>query len=146
MQKGNRRSFSGGERGRMEYKFTIYGKLPSLNEFLAAEKCLYHGYSKGNAMKAKYQKIIIQWLRVAGIKHIKSKVFINYKFYEANKKRDKDNISAVAHKFVQDALVVAGVLTNDGWQNIEGFADYFEIDKKNPRIEVTLKALKALKA
>lgn len=49
-----------------------------------------------------------------------------------------DNVSAFGRKVIQDALVVAGKLKNDGWDNIRGFCDDFAIDKEKPRIEVTI--------
>ena len=51
--------------------------------------------------------------------------------------KDKDNI-AFSKKFIQDALVLEGIIPGDGWKNIEGFVDNFFIDKQNPRIEVTI--------
>ena len=69
---------------------------------------------------------------------IKSPVQIKYCFYEPNRKRDLDNISGVAHKFIQDALVKCKVIENDGWNNITGFSDHFYVDRQNPRIEVTI--------
>ena len=69
---------------------------------------------------------------------IKPPVMIHYSFYEPDKRRDLDNIAAVAHKFIQDALVKCRVIENDGWQYIKGFSDEFRVDKHNPRIEVTL--------
>ena len=65
-------------------------------------------------------------------------VFIYYRFYEKNKRRDLDNISGFAHKVIQDALVKNGILENDGWANITGFDDNFFIDKEHPRIELTI--------
>ena len=52
-------------------------------------------------------------------------------------RRDKDNI-AFAKKFIQDSLVHAGVLQNDGWKHIEHFTDDFAVDPKNPRVEVVI--------
>ena len=72
--------------------------------------------------------------------HIEKKVHISYKWIEANQKRDLDNI-AFAKKFIQDALVQMGTLKNDGWKNIAGFDDSFDIDKENPRIIVTIEEL-----
>jgi hypothetical protein len=37
--------------------------------------------------------------------------------------------------------VAAGVLKNDGWNDIEGFNDRFYIDKANPRVEVEITEL-----
>ena len=39
-----------------------------------------------------------------------------------------------------DALVKAGVLANDGWQEIVSFADRFKVDKDNPRVEVIIES------
>ena len=69
---------------------------------------------------------------------IKSPITIHYAFYEPNRRRDLDNIAAVAHKFIQDSLVKCQVIENDGWQYIKGFSDEFHVDKHNPSIEVTL--------
>ena len=71
--------------------------------------------------------------------HIEKPVEIKYTYFEPNKKRDLDNISAFAHKVIQDGLVKGGLLANDGWMNIVGFSDDFYVDKENPRIEVTIR-------
>lgn len=49
-----------------------------------------------------------------------------------------DNISGFAHKVIQDALVKAEILKNDGWQEITGYLDQFYCDPQNPRIEVAI--------
>ena len=64
-------------------------------------------------------------------------MYITFRWLCKNKKKDKDNI-AFAKKFILDGLVEAGVIKNDGWDDIEGFQDEFEIDAKNPRIEVEI--------
>ena len=89
-------------------------------------------------MKRACEVLIINAIRKAHLRKIKSPVVLHYTFYEQNRKRDLDNISATAHKFVQDALVKAGILENDGWQWITGFTDAFAVDAKNPRIEVEI--------
>ena len=58
--------------------------------------------------------------------------------HEKDRRRDKDNICAFGRKVIQDALVKARYLSNDGWKNIRGFEDHFEVDAKNPRIEVEI--------
>lgn len=68
-------------------------------------------------------------------------VFMRYTWYEPNRRRDKDNVSSFGRKCIQDAIVKAGVLRNDGWNEIVGFSDRFEVDKKNPRIEVKFEAV-----
>lgn len=118
-----------------KHKFVIKGRLPSLNEYINVERSGYHA---ANGFKRKWQKYIKSYIRASGIKPIKCPVSIVYCFYEQNKKRDKDNVSGIAHKFVQDSLIECGILKDDGWDYITGFSDEFYIDKLNPRIEVVL--------
>jgi Holliday junction resolvase RusA-like endonuclease len=127
----------------LQYTLTIDGTLPNLNDYLAAERqTIRRGgrfTTKGNDLKQTNQEYVIYHIRqqLKAI-HITSPVYLKYCFYEPNRKRDKDNISAFAHKVIQDALVKAGVLDNDGWANITGFCDAFNVDKIKPRIEVII--------
>lgn len=123
----------------MECSFMIRGKLPGLNDYLKAERSFSRKHSCGNDMKREYQFLISNAIRTQLKRtHFDHPVYISYRFYEPNKKRDLDNISAVAHKFIQDALVMCHVIDNDGWQQICGFEDKFYVDTKYPRIEVTI--------
>lgn len=116
-------------------RITIPGRFPGLNEFIGANRRRRGTWSGGNEMKQRDQKIICRYLPKV---HFKKKIFIEYNFFEPNSRRDKDNISGYFHKIFQDALVEAGCIPNDGWKEIRGMADYFEIDAKNPRIEVVI--------
>lgn len=122
----------------MEYKFTIEGRLPGLNEYSNAERSM-SGSRKSARMKREAQDVIGYYILrdLRGVK-ISRPVVINIFWYEPNRKRDYDNI-AFAKKFIQDALVEMGVLQNDGWSHVVGLSDSFAVDKENPRIEVTLK-------
>lgn len=121
----------------MEYLLTIPGTLPNLNDYIAAERTNRH---KGAQMKRDNGNIVAvairQCLRGVGIE---KPVFMEYTWYEPNRRRDMDNISSFGRKVIQDALVDAGVLKDDGWKYIAGFSDRFEVDKENPRIEVKIK-------
>lgn len=127
----------------MTYSFIIEGRLPSLNEYLQAEriKITRNGKftTKGNAMKQREQAKIITCIRksLRGLK-ITKPVKIHYDIYEENKKRDLDNVLSVISKFTQDSLVKAGVLHNDGWNEIQSISADFYIDKNRPHILVTL--------
>ena len=116
----------------MTYKFTISGKLPGLNDYINAERSNRYIAAK---MKKQAEQIIL-WSLGKKIKFDKP-VFITYRWVEKDRRRDKDNI-CFAKKFIQDALVRAKVLKNDGWNDIADFKDSFDIDSKNPRIEVTI--------
>ncbi|MEG0601313.1 MAG: RusA family crossover junction endodeoxyribonuclease [Vagococcus sp.] len=60
---------------------------------------------------------------------------LKFNWYMPNKKQDPDNI-AFQKKFVLDGMIKAKFLENDGWKQILGFSDYFEVDKENPRVEI----------
>lgn len=117
-------------------KLIINGTLPGLNEIIDASRA---NYRLGNALKQQAQTAVMWHIKrqLRGVKFEKP-VRIHYTFYEPNRRRDKDNIASGAHKVIQDALVKAGVLQNDGWKHVEGFTDSFGVDKKNPRVEVII--------
>lgn len=125
-----------GKGERLIYKFIIDGKLDGLNEYTAANRTNPY---KGGKMKRDNEEVVIWAIREQlGDVHIKVPVTLKYDFYEPNRRRDLDNVSSFAHKVIQDALVKTNVLKNDGWNEIVGYADQFYLDKKNPRIEVTI--------
>ncbi len=122
----------------MEYLLTIPGRLSGLNEYIAAERSNKY---KGAKMKADNEKIILYAIRqcMRGVR-INRPVFMEYTWVEKNKRRDKDNIT-FGRKFVQDALKNAGVLKDDGWNEVVGFSDRFEVDKEDPHIDVLIKEI-----
>lgn len=113
----------------------IPGKLPNLNDY--TEACRGNRYS-GAKMKKNAEEIICSHiLEQIPRAHFDCPVQVSFRWYEANRRRDLDNI-AFAKKFILDALVRSGVLDNDNWQGVSGFSDSFFIDPKNPRIEVDI--------
>lgn len=120
----------------MRQTFVIRDRLPGMNEYTAQQRKNKYG---GAYMKKYAQKAVEGYIRASKLKKVESPVYIQYTFYEPNKRRDKDNIAGFAHKVIQDALVACRILEDDGWNNITGFSDDFHVDKKEPRIEVTLR-------
>lgn len=117
-------------------KLIIPGALPGLNEYITAER---QHRQKAAAMKRQCEHMIILLIKsqLRG-KRFAGPVRMRYTWYEKDRRRDMDNISSMGRKIIQDALVRAGVLANDGWANIESFSDCFAVDKTNPRIEVEI--------
>lgn len=117
------------------YLLTIPGRLPGLNEYIAALDVSKH---KGAILKRDTQAFI-GWHIKKCLRsvHFDRPVVMLYTWVEPDRHRDKDNI-AFAKKFIQDALVQMHVLVNDGWQQIEGFMDEFDVDKSHARIEVRI--------
>lgn len=119
----------------MTYKFTIRGTLPGLNEYIEQER---RHRQAGAKLKRQCERVVLHALRSLGKLQIEEPVYMVYHWYEKDRRRDKDNISSFGRKVIQDALVKAHILQNDGWKNIIGFEDRFEVDKKNPRIVVEI--------
>lgn len=120
----------------MEYLLTIPGALNNLNDYIAAERTNRH---KGAKMKSDNGNIVALAIRkcLRGV-NIDKPVYMEYTWYEPNKRRDKDNISSFGRKVIQDVLVQCGVLKDDGWKYVVGFSDRFGVDKENPRIEIKI--------
>ncbi len=124
----------------MEYLLIIPGTLNNLNDYIAAERANRY---RGAKMKADNEKSVVAAVMqcMRGVK-IERPVFMEYTWFEKNRRRDLDNISSFGRKVVQDALVIAGVLKDDGWKHVVGFSDRFDVDRENPRIEVLIKEIK----
>lgn len=125
----------------MKYVLTIPGKLHNLNDYISAERSNRY---VGAQMKKADQNIIVHYAKkqLKGVS-IERPVFMEYTWYEANRQRDKDNISSFGRKVIQDSLVRARVLRGDGWNYIEGFSDRFEVDRENPRIEILIREVES---
>jgi hypothetical protein len=115
-------------------KLVLQGRLPSLNDYI--NSCRRNRYAGANVKKVIEESICLEIKKQIKIKF--DTVTLIFAWYEANKKRDKDNI-AFAKKFILDALQSAGTLTGDGWNQVVGFSDEFYVDKENPRVEITIK-------
>jgi Holliday junction resolvase RusA-like endonuclease len=119
----------------VNYKFTIKGTLPGLNELIEAER---RHRQEGARLKKQCETVVMNAARQMGGAEIQEPVYMVYHWYEKDRRRDKDNICAFGRKVIQDALVKARYLCNDGWKNIRGFEDHFEVDAKNPRVVVEI--------
>jgi len=125
------------------FQFKIEGKfhknrrtMPDLNDLLSASK--RHPMA-GNKMKRDYATVANASIRQARRRTpLRTPVYIVYRFYEADKRRDKSNVASFAIKVIEDSLQEVGLLPNDGWAEVENWTCRFGIDKDNPRIEVTV--------
>ncbi len=118
----------------MTEKLVIPGELPGLNEIIEYSKEHWAKY----AGEKHFRTQEIAYLAKSQIKRKYKKVDLTFIWYCKNRKRDKDNIIA-GQKFILDGLVAAGVIENDGWEQIGNISHFFSIDKENPRVEVIIK-------
>lgn len=106
------------------------GEYTDLNTYSTAERL--NRYAAAEIKDMETTRAYADCL-VSGVKQINKPVFIVFKWYVKDKKKDKDNIS-FAKKFIIDGMVQAHVLKNDGYKQIVGFMDVFGIDKQYPKV------------
>lgn len=122
--------------------FFVPGKVPSLNELLDAKGgtapkvasiIMRHLPKKGKQRGARfdaYNNIKQEWKRrtidAIGAPFVRVKAaYFGYLVIEQEKRRDPSNICASAIKFIEDGIVEAGVMTDDGWKNVLGIRTHW---------------------
>lgn len=117
--------------------FFVPGKVPSLNELLDAkggtnEKkkllILRHLPKKGKRVPEwvhAYNNIKQSWkhrtIRAIGAPFVRVKAaYFGYVVVEQEQRRDPSNICSSAIKFIEDGIVEAGVMSDDGWNQVLG--------------------------
>lgn len=116
----------------------IPGHFPSLNELIAAAKG--HGgrgiaYAK---MKRQWTELVWALAKSAKLKPVQ-RARLHFVWVEKDKRRDPSNVAATGRKFCEDGLVMAGVLSGDGWAGIAGFSDDFIVDPSRHGVDITIR-------
>jgi len=132
----------------MEYKFTsplaVY--LPRVTKkdrkmILNKNNERNWHFIVNNQVKVAYKEAMESQLKPARV--IETRVFIALTYYKPTKRRsDRSNVLCIHEKFFCDALVEAGWLADDNddiiiWTTYQGS----ELDRKNPRVEITVTEL-----
>lgn len=118
---------------------TIKDRLTGLNDYINAERT---NKFKAAKMKTEAEDIVtLALLRAEELGTLHShdcpcELWITW--VEPNRRRDLDNIS-FATKFIQDAMVRAGVFPDDGSKYIQLLHHTIAFDSNNPRIEITIR-------
>jgi len=115
-------------------RFYVPYVLPGLNEMIAQAKSRLSRGRKGTTYDLYKKQHTLDIVLACGGKRRRvlfSRVWINFHWRARDRRMDPDNIAA-AKKYIIDALVTAGVIRNDGWDQIAGWTDSFSVDRKNP--------------
>lgn len=115
-------------------RFIIPGQLGTLNEMI--DEARANKYKSANK-KRQYTNLVAWAIKQAKLRPINIKVDVVIKWYCPSKRKDKDNIMA-GQKYIFDGLQLAGIIPNDGWNEIGDISHKFYVDKQAPRIEVEL--------
>ena len=114
--------------------FTVPAQLPGCNEYIGA--CRAHAQA-GARLKKSAERTVTWGIKMAHLEPIDGPVLVSFAWYEPDRKRDIDNV-AFSAKFILDALVKTGILAGDRRKYVTGFSDEFPIDRRNPRVVVTI--------
>lgn len=133
----------------VDQTFFVPGPLPGLNDLVAWAKRRdgkvgrsgkrWSAYAE---QKRAWERAIFVAIRNAKVAPSPGPVFIGYVWHEANKRRDPSNIAAGGRKLIEDALVQAGILRDDGWRSIAGFSDRFAMARKLPGVWVSIEEVR----
>lgn len=109
------------------FTFQVDGRMPGLNDYIKANRGS-RGKFFGNGMKKFLTDEVEKLLTSIGdeMPRFTKPVVVVFEWKEMNMKRDPDNV-AFAKKFILDGMVKAGMIENDGWKQIAGFADTWEV-------------------
>lgn len=128
----------------MRLKVTIPCWESGLNELLAGQEKRYDPRTRRmrvyNTEKTKNERLICKCLKAQGLSEAKitKPVAIHYMIYAKDKMHDRQNLGSCLDKCFCDALQTMKILKNDGWNDIVKLDFDYDIDKQNPRAEITI--------
>lgn len=130
----------------MSLEFFVPHPLPGLNEIIAANsRTVSRGGKRFPAyaiMKSEWQGVVMAAARAAKVAVFGySKVFIHFTWLEKDRRRDPDNVCAGGRKIILDALVKGGFMKNDGWGNVLGWDDKWDVFPTRPGVRVKIEIL-----
>lgn len=126
-------------------EFWFPGKVPSMNELVdfkgsqspmkktwlvhAGNKPGTYRFNKYNQVKQEWKQKVVTTVKQVGFNSVEA-CYFTYLVVEKTRKRDPSNFSSSAVKFIEDGLTEAGVIPNDGWDNVLGISTYWKLDRK----------------
>ncbi len=120
----------------MTFTFTMEGRLESLNQTERDQRNPYYRFYAARRRKM-IKRHIAQWIQYSRVPKFETPVRIHIKWVEKDRRRDLDNVRA-GSKVLLDALVKMERIKNDSQKWLTQLTDSYEIDKADPRIEVTI--------
>ena len=131
----------------MKYKVTIPEWNSGLNELLNAQTKVWDArlrrYRVFNPEKKKNETKIRKCLSNQGMGKVKisKPIRIDYMIYAKDRMHDRMNLGSCLDKCFCDALQTMKILQGDGWKNIVKITFDYDVDKNNPRAEITMTEL-----
>lgn len=121
----------------MKQQFIIETSLPTLNQIIDANRTNIYAGAK---QKKKYTGIVAKSCITQGVNKLETPINVKITWYCKNRRKDKDNIMA-GQKFILDGLQKAGIIKNDGWNDINELEHKFKLSTTD-FIEVELEEMR----
>ena len=131
----------------MKYRVVINNWTSGLNELLAGQEKRYDPRTRRmrvyNTEKTKNERLICRCLKEQGLSGIKltKPIAIHYMIYAKDKRHDRGNLFSALDKCFCDALQTMKILPNDAWDWVIKISFDSEVDRQNPRAEITITEL-----
>ena len=115
--------------------FVIDGLFKGMNDWRdAIQRSPHAGNDMARAAKRRVESLARQQM----VPRFDGPVVVVFDWFEPNLRRDLDNVSGSARKWILDGLVAAGVLPDDNMAPVVGLQDWSHIDPMSPGVIVTL--------
>lgn len=124
-------------------KIIIPHELMDLNKFINLQRGNRYGGAKAKKEQTNLCTMYVKRAMSQGLEVKEYPIILKFMWYVKDRRKDPDNV-AFSKKFLLDAMQEAGLIKNDGYKEIWGFEDSFEVDKDNPRVEIEIKELEEL--
>ncbi|OGW44476.1 MAG: hypothetical protein A2Y66_01915 [Nitrospirae bacterium RBG_13_41_22] len=108
----------------------IKGRFPGLNEIIGAART--HWAKSAKDKKTHTDRVV--W-SVGHLHPVESADFV-FTWFEIDKRRNKDNVCGGGQKYCFDGLQKAGIIKNDGWQQVKSITHKFEVGEPGVLIEI----------
>jgi len=127
----------------MTFTFSMAGRLESLNTTERDQRNPYYRFYAARKRKS-IKRHIAQWILYSRVPKFKGPVRIHIHWVEQDRRRDLDNIRA-GSKVLLDTLVKMDRIKNDSQKWVVELTDSYQVDKANPRVEVTISDCESIK-
>lgn len=131
----------------MKYKVIIENSkhtfpIKGLNELLSGRMYNHRTKKYHNPVKNENDKVCLRAIKkcIPNI-HIDKPIRCTYWIYAQDKKHDRGNLSSATQKSFLDALQIAKVIKNDGFNDCLDDIFHTFVDRENPRIEVEIEVI-----
>ena len=120
----------------MKKLIVIKGELPTLNDYTKANRVNKYVGAQAKKLATMVCEMATKEAMSKGLT-VETPFSITCHWYTKNNRKDHDNV-AFGIKFIQDGMMAAGLMENDGPKQVGNIHHLFQVDKDNPRVEVEI--------